>query len=114
MYEKMYLQIQISELVKIEKLTGCVKPCYYKKYNFIGDKQYSEFKQNNFYTLSFWAVSNETTVRKEVLLYPFTSLVAEFGGILSLFLGISFMTGWNELLNLISLAQRFKDIFKNF
>ena len=32
---------------------------------------------------------------REYLMYPLTSLVAEFGGILGLFLGVSFMTIWD-------------------
>ena len=32
---------------------------------------------------------------REQLVYPWTSLVAEFGGCLGLFLGFSFMTLWD-------------------
>ena len=38
-------------------------------------------------TVAFWAASHKTQMEEEVLLYPFTSLVAEFGGSLGLFLG---------------------------
>ena len=34
---------------------------------------------------------------KEQLIYPLTSLVAEFGGTLGLFLGFSFMAIWDGL-----------------
>ena len=34
---------------------------------------------------------------KKVLIYPWTSLVAEFGGTLGLFLGFSAMTLWDSL-----------------
>jgi hypothetical protein len=74
------------ELGEIEKVTGCKKPCFYRKYNIIGEKILSNFKSDHF-VFSFWSVSNETTVEKEVLIYPFTSLVAEFGGTLGLYLG---------------------------
>ena len=39
-----------------------------------------------------------TMMEKEQLIYPLTSLVAEFGGTLGLFLGFSFMTVWDTLL----------------
>ena len=94
MYEKMYRQIGMSELVKIEKLTGCMKPCYYKQYRVIGEKTSTSFP-SNFFTVSFWAMSNDTKVEKELLVYPVTSLVAEFGGTLGLFLGFSFMALWD-------------------
>jgi hypothetical protein len=35
-------------------------------------------------------------VETEELVFPVTSLVAEFGGTLGLFLGFSFMTLWDE------------------
>ena len=84
------------------KLTGCKKPCKYRKYEVIGGKQPTSFQSEHF-TLSFWAVSNETTVWTEVPVYPWTSLVAEFGGTLGLFLGFSFMTVWGGLKKFISL-----------
>lgn len=37
------------------------------------------------------SMSDDTTVETEILVYPFTSLVAEFGGCHGLFLGFSFM-----------------------
>jgi hypothetical protein len=94
MYEKMYHQIQMSELLMILKLTGCMKPCYYKQYSVIGEKTSTSF-QSDFFTISFWAISNDTRVKKELLVYPITSLVAEFGGTLGLFLGFSFMALWD-------------------
>ena len=78
----------------IEKLTGCMKPCYYKQYRVIGEKTSTSFP-SNFFTVSFWAMSNDTKVEKELLVYPVTSLVAEFGGTLGLFLGFSFMALWD-------------------
>ena len=35
--------------------------------------------------------SNSVTVKEEIFLYPFESFVAEFGGCLGLFLGVSFL-----------------------
>ena len=42
-------------------------------------------------------MSPNLVVEKESLLYNFESLVAEFGGTLSLFIGFSFMAFWDCL-----------------
>ena len=39
-------------------------------------------------------VNSEVTEEREEYLYDFVSLVAEFGGALGLFLGVSFLTLW--------------------
>ena len=104
-FETLYQDISVAEGQSLEKLTGCKKPCKYRKYEVIGGKQPTSFKSEHF-TLSFWAVSNETTVWTEVPVYPWTSLVAEFGGTLSLFLGFFFsacMAVLGGLKNLLSL-----------
>ena len=45
-------------------------------------------------------------VEREELIYPLSSLVAEFGGTLGLFLGFSFMTLWDhiQLLGYVTMA----------
>jgi hypothetical protein len=93
MYEEMYYNISISDIQRIER-HGCRKPCNYKKYQIIGDKIPTAFK-SDYFTFSIWAVSDDTTVEKEELIYPLPSLVAEFGGTLGLFLGFSFMALWD-------------------
>ena len=53
-------------------------------------------------------------VEKEELIFPLSSLVAEFGGTLGLFLGFSFMTLWDhiQLLGYVTFAFRmFKAYF---
>ena len=92
----LYRDMDNSELDEIIQLTGCPKPCFYKKYNFLGEKYISSFVTDHF-LLSLWAVSNITRVETEQLIYPWTSLVAEFGGALGLFLGISFMSLWEGI-----------------
>ena len=42
---------------------------------------------------------------EEVLVYPFESFMAEFGGALGLFLGVSFMTIWDGISSVISLGK---------
>ena len=48
-------------------------------------------------SVGVWAVSPDTTIQSEVYIYPWTSLVAEFGGTLGLFIGFSFMSLWDGL-----------------
>ena len=80
---------------EIWNLTNCKKPCHYNEYTLVRKftKSSSKLGQEQCY-LGIWVISPDTTVQAEVLLYPWTSLVAEFGGTLSLFLGFSFMTLW--------------------
>ena len=44
---------------------------------------------------------------KMELIYPLSSLVAEFGGILGLFIGFSFMALWDGLMYVNMLRQSF-------
>ena len=102
-----------GDLAVITSVTGCQKPCSYKKYTLIGEKRRSTV-QSEYFAFSLWAVSNSTMVEREELIYPLTSLVAEFGGTLGLFLGFSFMTLWDHILLLgyVTMAFRmFKTIF---
>jgi hypothetical protein len=47
------------------------------------------------------ATSSDIVVETEELLFPWTSLVPEFGGNLALFLGFSFMALWDEAETLV-------------
>ena len=76
-------------------MTGCMKPCTYKMYQ-LGRKEPSVIK-SDFFAFSLWAASKKTIIRTEQLIYPLTSLVAEFGGTLGLFLGVSFITLWDNM-----------------
>ena len=46
---------------------------------------------------SLWAVSKNRRVCKEQLIFPISRLIAEFGGALGLFLGVSFITLWDNI-----------------
>ena len=48
--------------------------------------------------------SLSTTVLREYLIYPWDSLVADFGGTLGLFVGFSFVMLWDIVEYLITLA----------
>ena len=96
LYANHYLEMDNSEAKDIFKLSGCRKPCVYKRYNFVGEKQTSSFLTDHV-LFSLWAVSNSTLVESDQLIYPLSSLVAEIGGLLGLFFGFSFMTVWDGL-----------------
>ena len=96
MYDREFDRLSKAETNEIRRVTGCRKPCSYKKYKFIGEKE-DTTSQSGEFTFSLWAVSELTMVHSEQLIYPLSSLVAELGGVLSLFLGFSFMTHWDVL-----------------
>ena len=99
MYEDLYLQIDIGDQEKILKLTGCLKPCKYKRYNLVRQVEVGSTDPDpEVSTFILWAVTNSTLVEKEQLVYPLSTLVAEFGGTLGLFVGFSFLTAWEEIL----------------
>ena len=55
------------------------------KYSFV-DKKGPTTVASVDYIFSPWAASHETLVETKVIIFPFTSLVAEFRGVLGLFL----------------------------
>ena len=79
----------------MEEEVGCRKPCSYNEFKFVFESPEVEPSLKNM--VAFWAASRKTQIEEEVLLYPFTSFIAEFGGALGLFLGFSFMTIWQEI-----------------
>ena len=88
------------------KLTDSKKPCRYNKYKIVGEMHTSTIDSSSF-VFSLVASSNDTLVETETLMFPLTSLVAEFGGTLSLFLGVSFMTVWDKVFFLQRVLTRF-------
>ena len=93
-YENIYNKLELEDLDGIYERTGCLKPCHYLKYKIEGDRVPTSYKSQNF-LFSLNSVSNNTFVETELQVYPWTSLVAEFGGSLGLFLGVSFMSLWD-------------------
>ena len=75
-YESIFAKLEVSESEKIFEITGCRKPCQYKKYIFLGDPYPSAFKSDD-HIFSLWVVSDKTRVETEELIYPSSSLVAD-------------------------------------
>ena len=93
----------MADLEDITEMTGCMKPCTYNMYQF-GRKEPSMIEFDSF-SFSYWAASTKTIIRTEQLIYPLTSLVAEFGGTLGLFLGVSFITIWDNMFYLRKVCE---------
>ena len=75
-YESIFAKLEVSESEKIFEITGCRKPCQYKKYIFLGDPYPSAFNSDD-HIFSLWVVSDKTRVETEELIYPSSSLVAD-------------------------------------
>ena len=91
----------------LKDITGCKLPCHYIHYSIVGTPR--KFEVQGFSYFGLYYTSVDRTTSQEVLLYPFDSLVSEFGGALGLFLGFSFL----GLLDIIQTActdilERFK------
>ena len=84
------------EIEAIQEVTGCLVPCSYKQYKTVGQPTPSS-EPSNYTFVGIWSISNSTFMEEEALIYPWTSLVAEFGGTLGLFLGVSAMTLWDGM-----------------
>ena len=106
-YDLIFGNLEIAESEEVTNVTGCLKPCHFKKYIFLGDPSPSSFKSEH-YVFSLWAVSSKTKVETEELIYPMSTLVAEFGGTLGLFLGFSFISVWDNFSTLKKCIVFFK------
>ena len=93
-FESSYGELANADADRIIQITGCKEPCNFKEYKFVDSSPTAMTKPGS---IAFWAATQKTHREEEVLLYPFTSLIAEFGGSLGLFLGFSFLSIWQEL-----------------
>ena len=120
------MQTQFPFHFLLFSLSGCHMPCTYMEYykTQVRRKYYTlTINKNNLQkkTIDFQEVAymqdpsgekgylfgystNSIIVKEETLLYPFSSFLAEFGGSLSLFIGISFITLCDTLLGVIKIA----------
>ena len=66
-------------------------------YKFVEENVVSSIRRNNTLTFTLWSINNNIRVETVKLVYPWTSLVAEIGGTLGLFVGFSFMMVWDGM-----------------
>ena len=92
-------------------MTGCGKPCNYLEYKFHRGRIPSSFDSGDHFVFSLLAQTRYTSVEKEELLYPSSTMVAEVGGTLGLFLGVSFMTLWDGAISMKEYLNLFKSCF---
>ena len=109
-FEYLYAKIykKGGQTIEDKNHTGCVKPCHYREYRMVDVPQVSMNMASKYFVSYFGLlfVSTETILEEEILVYPWTSLVAEFGGTLGLFLGFSFMMLWDGAALVASLARK--------
>ena len=101
LYKRLNLAYDIKKIA-----IGCKKPCNYQEYKIVGDKAPTEMNKKGFLTFSLLVVDNNIYVETEALLYPGTSLVAEIGGTLGLFIGFSFMILWDGIVRGLHLLKK--------
>ena len=94
----MYNELGNADLRTIFKTTNCMKPCVYRSFK-LEERQSTVYGGKNEFYFSIWAATNVVFIEKEALVFPLSSLVAQIGGTLGLFLGFSFMTIWQWALN---------------
>ena len=75
------------------------------------ESNYRTFPEDQI-SVCLWPVSQYTQVEEEVLVYPFQSFLAEFGGALGLFLGFSFMTIWDGMMGMMISVMEMKTNFQ--
>ena len=79
-YERLFDRLERADLEEIYQISGCKKPCQYRKYKIVS--QHLTSFESDFFLFSLVAVSKKIIVETEQLIYPLSSLVAEFGGTL--------------------------------
>ena len=99
--EKAYWDLTYHSYEQIVKTTGCRRPCIYHQYKVIGKKIPFMNFSNKTFVYSLWSPASSVEVASETAIYSLNSLVADFGGVLSLFLGVSFMSLWHLLLAIL-------------
>ena len=104
-FEDLYERISDKATPFIEKTSGCIQPCFYKEYRVTGKIPNTDPLNGFSSFFGIWYVSTEITIEKSTLVYPLTSLVADFGGTLGLFLGFSFMMVWDGTLLATQILQ---------
>ena len=85
----MYANISSVEESNLQKVSGCMNPCNFLQYKVMGEplSHPSTVQQ-----LKMWMATSNIEIKTEEFIYPFQSFVADIGGTLGLFLGVSFLS----------------------
>ena len=90
---------------RVYEETGCLRPCRYTEFS-VPTTPLGSSVNLNFTTLKIVFSKSSVVKRKEMLVYPLSSFVAEVGGTLGLFLGFSFLALWDMMENLLAFIQK--------
>ena len=96
-YLEIYRHFLSKEQQRLVWQTGCKVPCIYTKYEDVGSSSLTSKIGQNEMRIQLNFASTQVTIKKEVYVYPFLSLLAEFGGALGMFLGFSFLMIWDVM-----------------
>ena len=91
-----FFHAALDEFKRLSELSGCLPPCTYTEVRKIGDPLVSS-EAETAYILTL--ASTRIKVLTENRYPDFSSLVADIGGTLGLFLGFSFIMVWNSSLS---------------
>ena len=102
-FEQEYRYLSPKDQWNVVNNTGCLTPCSYTEYKLAAEPLKKAHKNPR---LMLMLTSSFVKSRKEELIYPLVSFVAEFGGSLGLFLGFSFFMIWDALEVLIHILLK--------
>ena len=98
--DKILVDLSYFTINQLEKKTNCIRPCKYTVYSLSEEVQIINSPGNTSVGISL--ASDHIISKKEAFIFSFSSLVAEFGGTLGLFVGFSFFMIWNWVEKLFS------------
>ena len=100
LFERNYFLQARMDQDYITAQTGCLFPCTYNEYRVVA----TDLRSLGVFGVVFTYGSLGTTVLREYLIYPFDSLVSDFGGTLGLFVGFSFVMLWDVIQLLVTVC----------
>ena len=103
-YSGLHYKYMWMEQTMLVNYTNCPLPCSYKEYKLV-DNPIIGKQGGDECSLEIRFASRAVLVEKEEKTYSFESLVAECGGFLGLFLGFSFLTVWDCLIEMMNFVK---------
>ena len=104
-FTRVYENIVLASMSVIINKTGCNKPCRYREYVVVEGPVESVMEAYSYFSVDLWLSSTDITILTDIPVYPWTSLIAEFGGTFSLFFGLSMMTLWDGVEKLAKIIK---------